>query len=493
MEIKFNSTACRCLRPILSQVQLREQTQEVRLPDTMPDIGRVLGCWGVSVLRGKEWRSAAVSAAGGVMAWVMYAPEDGSEPRTLEAWLPFQMKWDIPETERDGFLCISPVLKSIDARSTSARKLMVRANVSTWAQAMENGEQAVYEPGDLPEDVQLLKASYPMELPQEFGEKMVSLEEELTLPGNYPPVEKVLRYEVTPVITEQRVMASRLIFRGKAMLHMMYMSGGRICVWDTEVSFSQYADLDRDYGSSAVAVITPVLTNLELESSEGKLMFKCGITAQFVIYDRVMVELTEDAYCPHRGVKLEHRELELPARLDSSSVQLQAAQTLDADAMQVVDVSWLPDHPRENGDGLTLAGTFQILYYDAAGNLQCTPARYEMTHDMKTGSGAVVSGLVRPDGTPQGMVTGQGMEVTAPFRLDTWVSSRNAQPMVAGMEIGEAEMRDPAGPSLILQRYHSGRLWDVAKDCGSTVEAIRAANTLENDPSPGQMLLIPIS
>ena len=37
MEFKFSNTTCQCLRKAACQVQNQEQTQEVRLPEGMPD------------------------------------------------------------------------------------------------------------------------------------------------------------------------------------------------------------------------------------------------------------------------------------------------------------------------------------------------------------------------------------------------------------------------------------------------------------------------
>ena len=64
--------------------------------------------------------------------------------------------------------------------------------------------------------------------------------------------------------------------------------------------------------------------------------------------------------------------------------------------------------------------------------------------------------------------------------------------MVMGLELGEEQARDPDRPSIILRRSDGTRLWDIAKKAGSTVEAIRKANSLEGEPAPGQMLLIPV-
>lgn len=100
MEVNFNKNTCQCLRKAVCQVQNQEQTQEVRLPESMPDIGRVLSSWGQVLIRGKEWRTGGMSVSGGVMAWVLYAPEDGSEARSVETWIPFQVKWDLPDSLR---------------------------------------------------------------------------------------------------------------------------------------------------------------------------------------------------------------------------------------------------------------------------------------------------------------------------------------------------------------------------------------------------------
>ena len=50
----------------------------------------------------------------------------------------------------------------------------------------------------------------------------------------------------------------------------------------------------------------------------------------------------------------------------------------------------------------------------------------------------------------------------------------------------------PDRPSLILCRMGQEPLWELAKESLSTVEAIRQANGLTEDPAPNQMLLIPV-
>ena len=102
MELQFNQTEVSYLNPVVQECRNLEQTQEVRLSDGMPDLDRILGCWGQFVLRGKEWRTDTVSITGGVMLWVMYRPEDGGAPVVLDGWVPFGAKWELPRDTREG-------------------------------------------------------------------------------------------------------------------------------------------------------------------------------------------------------------------------------------------------------------------------------------------------------------------------------------------------------------------------------------------------------
>lgn len=142
--MQWNKKPCPYLKTIARQVQNQEQTQELRLAEEMPDIGRVLSAWGQCVVRSKEWRGDGMSVSGGVSASVVYLPEDGSYPRTVEIWLPFQMKWNFPQAQRECTLRVNCLLHSLDARLLSARKMMVRSSVSMLAEALEQSDAELY-------------------------------------------------------------------------------------------------------------------------------------------------------------------------------------------------------------------------------------------------------------------------------------------------------------------------------------------------------------
>lgn len=499
MEVKFNKTVCACLHELVSQSQNQEQTQEVRLPDGMPDIGRVLGCWGQVMIRSKEWRANTMSVSGGVVAWTLYMGEDGGGPWSVDTWIPFQLRWELPDTQRDGSICVHPRLKAVDARMTSARKLMVRANICVHGEAMELREDEIFSPVPAEPDVEVLNTSYPMELPREAGEKLFQVEEELILPSSCPKAEKILRYEFRPEIQEQKVMAGRLVFKGQGLLHLLYSApDGSLCVWDTQIPFSQYADLDQDYGSSATAWVVPMLTGLELtKGPEDQLQLKAGVGAQYVIYDRSMIELVQDAYSPFREVGMQTRELRLPVRLDARQEPVRLEQSIHGDVRKALDVCWLPEHPsccqEEETAVVTVPGQLQVLYYDENGELQGSVCRGEGHLEFPSDPSNRVAAKLRADGSISAAVSAEGVDISAEMMLETAVFTSRGLTMVTGLELGDAAEPDPGRPSLVLRRTGEQGLWELAKECGSTVDAICRANQLSGEPEKGRLLLIPVS
>lgn len=487
------------MEPLYGQVHTQEQTQEIRLPDAYPDIGKILGCWGQVLMRGKEWRSTSMGANGGVMAWVMYAPEDGTQPRVLDVWIPMTCRWEFPEQADDGIMILNSMLSSLDSRGISARKIMVRASVDTFAQALQKKTMDIPVPGDLPDDVQLLTKTYPAELPVEAGEKQVQLEEIVPIPGNIPQIQKIVAFNMIPSITEQKVLGNRLVFRGRVDVMMYYLTpGGDISAWKTEIPFSQFMDLDGDYASGATAWIMPVVTAMEMDLTEDQqLQMRAGIAAQYIIFDRTMLAVVEDAYSPKRDVTPQIEQMQLPILLDNVQMELQVSGVLKDDVDQLLATRVYGEYPtvrmRDNNADIHMDGQFQTLYRNGEDMLLSTNVRFEGTTPLSTAAENQIhlwAGFPMETESVSGV---DGLVLRNTYPINVQVYSGQSIPMVTELKIGDQREVDPNRPSIILRRAGDEGLWAIAKDFGSTVQAIREVNQLVDEPENGQMLLIPIS
>lgn len=483
MELQWNKTPCPYLHTQIRQVQTLEETQELRLPEELPDIGRVLCAWGQCVVRGKQWRGDGMQASGGVTVSVLYLPEDGSVARCVESWLPFQAKWSFPQTRREGAMRIATLLQGVDARTLSARKMMLRANISLLGEALEPTEAEIYAPAELPTGIEVLANVYPAVLPREAGEKQFTIEDEIHIPG----VSKWVSFSMQPEVTEQNVVGSRVVIRGNGHLRYVYLDEqGEIRSGNLDIPFAQFADLDRDYDNEATADLMLCISGMEPETGEDSLHIQCSVTAQYLIKDRALLEIIEDAYSPTRELSLEIQTLKLPMELENR------VEVLDADPVfqegKVLDMMFLPEYPVQYRDGdmvnLEIPAQFRFLYQDPEGNLQSATENWSTTLTVP----AAENTQLQPTITS---IEPSSNSARMKLNLQTWADQQI--PMISGLTVGGSKPLEEARPSLILRPMDTDSLWELAKETGSTMDAIRKANGLTQEPRQGQMLLIPVT
>lgn len=498
MEQQWKQNTYSYLDTALQEQRNLELTQELRLGEGMPDVGQILWVDGQCMLRGKEWQTDSVSVSGGMMLRVLYLPEDGSGVRCVEDWIPFRMEWDLPEGTPQGWLQVRCMQRSADARSMSARKILLRAGVMLQVEAYAPGEADIPEPEELPEQVQLLKTVWPLRFRKEAGEKVFQLEEEPEIPGSVPVPEKLLSVRLEPHLTECRVLGNKLVFRGNGDLHILYRSQeGRLHSWENSLPFSQFVQLEDTYGTDAQADVALFPTDLEAElTGEGRLRLKMGLTGQYLVTDKETVTVVEDAYCPGRELKAQHTEIPLPVILESRRETLRPEQNIPADADMVTDMVFWADQPRlrqtDMGWELTENGQFHVLYYGTDGSLHTGTGRWEGKNMIPAGDTTrMFASMALPEGIKGTVGAGQIL-ASGELPLEMTASARQKLLAVTGLSLGGEIPKDPLRPSLILRRAGNHRLWDLAREAGTTVDAIQRANCLTEEPDPGRMLLIPV-
>lgn len=493
MELQFEKQEFSFLHQALRGVKDQELTQEIRLGEAMPDVGRVLAGWGQPVLRSKEWQGGQAGASGGVMVWVLYEPEDGTDPRVVEGWIPFQMRWDV-QTDREGPLRILPLVRFVDGRNVSARKILVRAGISCLAEGLcRQHSQICRAPEEVPEDVHLLRRSYPLRLPRESGEKAFDLDETLKLDN----ASQILSYSLRPRVSEGKVHGDKAVIRGEGILHLVYRcTEGRICTAHFSIPFSVLGELERVYDQDAQADVILAVTGLEVSLAPDGLAVHSGLVAQYIISERILLELTQDAYSSRRELGLRQDELMLPALLDETKDRV-TAQTAFPDAREGVDLTFWPGFPKQRREGdrveLAVPGRFQLLGRDREGKLRGWNGQWEEKLPLNAHESSRIDTIVLSPDAPQMIPAGEGTQARAQAEVQAAAVSRMGLPMITALELGTLREPDECRPSLILRRPCGRSLWELAKSSGSTMDAIRSANDLDEDDRDDRMLLIPVS
>ena len=377
MELAFQQSAVTHLQKLASQTASQEETAEATVPDGLPDVGRVVGCWGVPVIRSKQWQQNTMGISGGITAWVLYVPEDGSAPRQVPAYLSFSMRWDLPHTETQGSMRISCRLKSIDARAINARKILVRASISCQAEAFCPGQTRFYTLENPPKDLEVLRSRLPLLLPTELSEKSFLVDEEIELPGGAPPVAQIIAYQISPALNDSKVLGEKAVFKGSCGLHLVYMTPeDRLAVWDFDLPFSQYAELEQNYDQEEELQTELIMTGAEVTAGEdGKsLHFTCSLSAQCLVLCRQTVDLVKRHVqpSPNRHAKTSDSAHQKPpgqAKPAGTDGNRLSHRWGKFDGLHLLP--GLPNTHREGESVVVEAPVWcSIIYYDADGALQ---------------------------------------------------------------------------------------------------------------------------
>ena len=485
-------------KPSCRRTVVQEETAETIVPDTSPDVDRIVSVSGVPILRGKECRQGSVTVSGGVKAAVLYVPEGENLPRTLELYLPFVTKLEDPAVDMDDQVIYEGALRSLDARLINSRKLLVRANlagtVTTWARTEE---EVCINAGGL-EGLQIKTAVWPMTLPAAAAEKSFTLTDSTQLPAGAPEAVSLCDWTASVEMTESRVVGDRGVFKGNVNVQALYRTqGDELENWSFSVPFSQFAELEGAQEGDELQV-TAVLTGADLDFEQGnRWLYSFSLAAQCLALSRREVTLIEDLYSTSCPLTLQRQSLQMENRLDQQLQYQSVRQTIPSDASEVLGTQIyleLPDQQRE-GDELIVSTSAlaNLLYRDTAGALQGVSGRVQVQTRLPLAQGCTCQAMARLSRDVYASAASEGMEVRFSVVFDLCCYA--AQPLegVCGAEVNENAPEEGEQPSVIVRTVEAEQsLWDIAKACRTTVDAICQANGLQTPEVPaGRLLLIP--
>jgi hypothetical protein len=141
---------------------------------------------------------------------------------------------------------------------------------------------------------------------------------------------------------------------------------------------------------------------------------------------------------------------------------------------------------------MPLACPFQVLYYDTEGKLCSNGGFWEGTWELAASEDSALAACIRPVGKPQAAIGAGSLNLRGDLCLEARLSAGQGIPMITNLELGEITKPSANRPGLILCRAGSNCLWDIAKEAGTTVEAVKRANHLQDEPPADKVLIIPI-
>ncbi|MDR2530790.1 MAG: DUF3794 domain-containing protein [Oscillospiraceae bacterium] len=480
-----------------------EETMEMIVPDSLPDIREVLDTDGTAVLRSKECDNGKMIVTGFVRANVVYVPDGGGISRGLSTQIPFTVTLDAPDVDCDSRILANSELSGIEARALNSRKLAIRAFLNVGASAYGESEfSRSPAPDEIPEDLELLTETCELNPVVDVSEKAFTISDEIPLPPGKPPISLIIKSNAALVADEFRVAGSKLILKGTANIVIVYASMGIAELSSAILSlpFSEVLDLsDSDGAENKTFDVTLTATSLYVQENGGdtatSVSIEISALAQAVVCKRFEASYIADAYSTSCEASCRTEESSVSSLESEQTFKETVRETLPTavNPRSVICVRVFPNGIVRAADGYGAAFKVTVTYCSDDGQTLTTGGKLNAFFAYPDLPGIDDIRASATFGEPFAAPVAGGIEVRVPVELHTRIFRSIRVSPVYSVSLDEKQLTDYTQlPSLVLHRVTTDdTLWELAKRYNSTRELIREANELDSDSAVcGRMLII---
>jgi len=195
-------------------------------------------------------------------------------------------------------------------------------------------------------------------------------------------------------------------------------------------------------------------------------------------------------------VSLQREHLSVPVRLDVLKQDLRMEQRAEGKG-KILSAQLIVDSPEvmqvSDTAEIRVPGIFRLLTQDPDGNYAVQTVSAEEKWEIMSDTDNRLRVCTSVSESPSTAAAGDDTLASGVVQMEVHVLSQQAFSVVSEIQLGDMQPLDPKRPSLILCRADGADLWQIAKRYGSTVEALRSANGITDQPEPDRLLLIPIA
>jgi hypothetical protein len=467
-------------------------TAESVVPDTLPDVGRIVWVQSGLLLKSKELRPEGLSLAGELWASVLYLREGLDGLESLRLTKPFRLDFDTPQPDPEAPPELSWRIDRTEARALNPRKIQASFAVSARLRCYERSVLAVGAALPEPEaGLHLLEKKMEVLALTGVWEKRFSLREQLPVPAGRPCPARLIGEELRFEELQAEQVGSRTVLKGRLQLRVTGLDErGLPQSLPFTLPFSQLLDTgERDWARYRLRIepCSCYLNWTEGAAGERSLDAEIHAVAQFCVWSQVQTQFVTDGYSTRMPCRIEGEERSFLRRLERESLRLQAETSLpmpdDGTELLAAQGFWEPLEASREGSSQTL--NLDLLLRTKEGGLDCARRILRLEGE------ALPEGTEAPE-MRESLLDLRAEEGKLSLRCESEGTflreERQTLFCVTGLSLDEEQGKEMSpAPELYLVRRREGEsLWDLAKAFRSSPEAIAACNA-----EGAQTLLIP--
>ncbi len=490
---------------------------DIIVPDTKPDIARVLLLDGDIFVTGCDTGTDRAVTSGCIVCKILYVADDEARSvKSIISNIPFSYTLDIPGV-RGGMKCRTKgILEHMDYNLLNGRKINVKAILSLNCRAQEEIEREYCSGVAGLEDVQVLKDN--VMLNSFLGSNKVNyvIKEDLDLPSSKPTIGEVLSNDVKITGKDFKIADGRVIVKGDIAISTLYVADDEsrsMQYMENEVAFTQFVELDGVDDDTLVDVDYDLIDYKvdAAEDADGELRsLRAEVNLNIYVEgtSNREAEILADAYSPKLRISLERSSIELDEIFAENRSQITIRDVVDlkdcspevSEIFNVISKYNTADMRLEE-DRVMIEGSVQnnLLYLANSEDqpIFCFKKDIPFKHEIEIKG---VNRDMKPNVSMEmehcnySMVSSDQVEIRVVLGVNTKVEAKKKVPVIFKANEGQMdEKKMQAMPSVIIYITQPGdSLWKIAKKYGTTVDILMKINNFQERDvlMVGQQILV---
>ena len=301
MELELRQETVRGWESVCRATLEQEETAEMIVPDACPDIWQVLDGEARLLLQRKEPQDGKGEFSGLLKTTILYQPEGEQGLRAMEVTLPFSASPELTQLTRRSMLHVIPRVLSVDVHLLNPRKVLVRVGYCLDIEGFEPQARSLTSLVEEPERYGIRQKTGELRSFQTVyaQEKAFTYQDTVVLPAGRPDAVELLRTRAQCTCTEARVIGSKLVFKGEAMLQLLCRGeDGALFTGEFHLPYSQIMDAgeDSEEGMCSMDLLFTDVKCTPVEEDRRSFQVELAVQAQAVLRREVTVPILTDLY-----------------------------------------------------------------------------------------------------------------------------------------------------------------------------------------------------
>lgn len=474
---------------------------EYNLPDYCPDIQKILKCRAVPEVSSYLITGDTLTCDGVCDIRVLYLDGKGDSVRCCEFTKDFTASVKLKTAEEKAVARVEAAIAHMTCRAVSARRVDLHAAVSLHILAVVQKKELITCSLE-DETIEKRGETFPAHQAVNAICHQFTIEDTLPVKNGKPPIESILRREVSCRVIESRMSEDRLTVNGAADVSFLYSSAvdpANVEKLTASIDFSQIIDC-AGASEDCVCDMRVVTGESSLQPREDDVGENTGVSAvvkvflMAFLYKPCEVEIINDAYSVKAPLDLRYAQSAFTQihGVSTQSLKKKCSLTVNDDEIQRVLDIWCEQDTVQSACekaklNYRVKYTVCMLYESAQGRILYTEKQfdYNAVEELENQQAKKAETTWRTDLWEYRIVDRNTVEVSVEITVSSFLLSQNNVKYLTSAGADETAAAFNVKPRILVYYASQGeKLWDIAKAHHALLGDVRAQNELFEDVVP---------